>query len=134
MPVNAAPQVPDLEAAADPSEWEKQKTKKDDDDDVDPVVAFMMSCLLEESEDEEEPAAEPEPEPEPEPEDEPAVEPEFNITTKSLRPLSRDAAAEAEKAQLMQKVAELERQLRESKMAKPMATMEEPRPLPMPAV
>ena len=94
--------------------------KKDPDDDDIALLAGILSAALESSDDDE-------PEPQPEP------DPEFNITPKSLRPLSRDTAAEAENAVLQTKIAELERQLRASKMMKPMATMEElaePQPVP----
>ena len=45
----------------------------------------------------------------------------FNITPKSLRPRGVNAA-EAEAAELRRRVAELERELRRAKMAKPIPT------------
>ena len=93
--------------------------KKDDDDDI-AVLADILSAALEESGDEE---VEPEPGPEP------------NITPRSLRPRGQNVA-EQEADQLRQRVAELERELRQEKMMKPAGVYvktqaEEPEPEPV---
>jgi len=97
---------------------------RDPDPDDFAVLAGLLAAAVGEDSDEE-PAAEPEPEPGPEP----------NITPRSLRPRGQNVA-EQEADQLRQRVAELERELRQEKMMKPAGVYvktqaEEPEPEPV---